>query len=51
MEESGRVCTLIPLFSDQTAGFIEEVADQTGLELFSMAGKLSALSHVPPSFA
>ena len=33
-----------------SSGFIEEVADQTGLELFSMPRHLSTLSHVTSSF-
>ena len=34
----------------QTTAFIEEMADQTGLELFSMPRQLSTLSHVESSF-
>ena len=34
----------------RSSGFIEEVADQTGLELFSMPRQLSTLSHVASSF-
>ena len=35
----------------RSSGFIEEVADQTGLELFSMHRQLSTLSRVTSSFA
>ena len=41
--------TLLPFFSDQTAAF-EEVADQTGLDLFSIPLQLPTLSHVTSSF-
>ena len=34
----------------RSSGFIEEVADHTGLELFSMHRQLSMLSHVTSSF-
>ena len=34
----------------RSSGSIEEVADQTGLELFRMHRQLSALSHVASSF-
>ena len=38
------------MHSFRSSDFIEEVDDQTGLELFSMSRQLSTLSHVASSF-
>ena len=44
---SGRIHSFHLFWS---SGFIEELADQTGLELFSMPWQLSTLSRVTSSF-
>ena len=44
------VVECIPSILFCSSGFIEEVADQTGLELLSMPRQLSILSHVTSPF-